>query len=568
MNGSLVLILHTHLPYVLHHGGWPHGSDWLCEAAAECYIPLLNVCRELVAEGITPAITLSMTPVVVEQLADPLFPDVFNSFLDNRIESAQSDIRYFEERPSEQSFVPVARFWEEWFTARKRDFNDVYRTDLVAALRELMQDGAIALQTSGATHGYFPLLGRDQSIHGQLGVAVDAHLKHFGAHPRGVWMPECAYRPAYSWTAPVQNDWTPQGWRKGVEQLISEHGLDYTVVDSHLTRGGRPLGIYAGRFEAIREGVEHGERYLPLDDSRSVHELYRISSTGDIIAGSPSIFTRDANTTLKVWSGIYGYPGDPCYLEFHKKHHNSGHRYWRVTDSQVDLGEKLPYDPDAVEARIRAQAAHFVDTVEGEMLDYRMRTGREGTLAAPFDTELFGHWWFEGPRFLAEVLRRLASGSSVRPRTAPDELDTKNPGMVIEIPEGSWGEGGSHEVWLNHQTEWTWPKIYEVEKRFLDLLGMKDPTDPRDLRMLRQLARENLLLQSSDWQFLITMGSAADYASKRLIEHYDTAMALADAITDLRHGHPTSLAFDEELVRLEVDDGIFPDLDLSNWRWQ
>jgi 1,4-alpha-glucan branching enzyme len=566
MTGSLVLILHTHLPYVLHHGKWPHGSDWLCEAAAECYIPILNECHTLLGEGIRPNLTISLSPVVVEQLADPEFPEIFNAYLDEKIEAATRDIEYFTERPQDRAYIPLAGFWRDWYSERKSDFNLRYRSDLVAAFGDLLDRGAVALQTCGATHGYFPLLGRDRSIDAQLGVAVASHRSHFGDPPRGVWMPECAYRPCYYWNPPVRTPYAERGVRRGVEQLIAGHGLEYTIVDSHLTRGGRPLGIYASRFRAVREMTDRGERFLPLADNRSVHDLYQVCSTGDTDEGMAAIFTRDADTTLQVWSGVYGYPGDPEYLEFHKKHHNSGHRYWRVTHSRIDLAAKTEYHPERVAERIRAQAAHFVTSIEEEMARFKAETGREGTLTAPFDTELFGHWWFEGPRFLAEVIRRLAARGSVRVSTAPDELDRKNPSVVIQIPEGSWGEGGGHHVWLNPETEWTWRMLYEVEARFLDLLDARDPGNAMDERVLRQMARENLLLQASDWQFLITTGSAVDYATERFREHYDAAIFLAGCLTKLRAGGELAAGELEELERLERVDRLFADLNLEHWR--
>ncbi len=565
MDGSLVLILHTHLPYVLHHGKWPHGSDWLTEAAAECYIPLLNQFGALEREGIVPNVTISLSPVVVEQLADPAFADTFNAYLDEKIESARDDYAYFAKRRQERHCMPVAQFWERWYGDRKREFNETYGADLVGAFAALQRSGAIALQTAGATHGYFPLLGRDESIQAQLSLAAHSHAGHFGQAPRGVWMPECAYRPAGYWQPPIPAEHAHAGMRAGVEQLLARNGLEYTVVDSHLTRGGRPLGVYADRMPAVRRAIAEGARFLALDDTRSVYDLYRVCSTGNPDDGMAAVFTRDAETTLRVWSGAYGYPGDPEYLEFHKKHHNSGHRYWRVTDPSIDLSLKTVYRPERVADRIRTQAAHFVAVAEAALRDFRAASGREGVLTAPFDTELFGHWWFEGPAFLGEVLRRIAASNTLRARTAPAELDARDPGLVISIPEGSWGDGGDHRVWLNEQTAWTWPLIWEVEDRFLQLLGSRDRTDGLQERILRQMAREQLLLQASDWQFLITTESAADYATERFTGHYNNAIRLATYVESARAGMPLSLEQTEDLALLESTNRLFAGLDLDHW---
>ncbi|MBC8145971.1 MAG: DUF1957 domain-containing protein, partial [bacterium] len=363
MTGSFVLILHTHLPYVLNHEKWPHGSDWLTEAAAECYIPLLNECHALVADGIVPNITFSMTPVLVEQIADPAFPRLFIDYLDERRASALRDQK---ELKGDAHLSWLAGWWADWYLQRKEDFTIRYASDLIGAFRSLFEAGQIGLQTAGATHGYFPLLGRDESINAQLAGAVASHRRHFGAHPRGVWMPECAYRGCYEWTSPIPNPYSPRGTRKGIEQLLASHGLEYTVVDSHQTLGGQARGIWGPRYQAVRQMVDRGMRFLPLDDSRSVHDLYRICSTGQTDAGAASIFTRDTDTTMRVWSGTYGYPGEGNYLEFHKKYHNSGHRYWSVTDSKADLGAKRVYHPDWVFDKVRGHANHFATIVDQE----------------------------------------------------------------------------------------------------------------------------------------------------------------------------------------------------------
>jgi 1,4-alpha-glucan branching enzyme len=565
MDGSFVIILHTHLPYVLHHGKWPHGSDWVSEAAAECYIPIINECRTLMKEGIVPNLTLSLSPVVVEQLIDPEFPEIFNAYLDEKIQAAEDDIVYFAERPHEQEYIPVAEYWRDWYTERKTDFNEVLGTDIVGAFGDLCNRDGIALQTCGATHGYFALLSRDESINAHVDIAMQSHQRNFGYRPRGIWMPECAYRPCYDWKPPVANPYAPSGIRKGVEQILAEHNVEYTVVDSHLTQGGRPLGMYASRFSAARRLVEEGKRYPPLSDSRSVHDVYQVCSTGDPDAGMVNIFTRDARTALQVWSADSGYPGEPEYLEFHKKHHNSGHRYWRVTGRQVDLGGKELYNPEAVAGRVRAHAEHYVHLIEREMSDFKMLTGREGTLCVPFDTELFGHWWFEGPRFLGELMRCLSRSRTVRTRTAPDEIDAKEPGLVIQIPEGSWGENGDHTVWFNAGNEWTWPMIYEIEELFLSMIRAHDKDNPMVVRVLQQMGREVLLMQASDWQFLISTESAADYATQRFTEHYENAKLLAGFIPDLHGEQELATSQRAELERLEQMNRLFPDLRLDQW---
>ena len=565
MTGSFVLILHTHLPYVIRHGRWPHGLEWLCEAAAECYIPLLNQCQDLWKEGVPPNVTLSFSPVLLEELSDEEFPALFEEFLNERIASAEKDAEYFRTHPDEREFVPVALFWRDWYRKRLEDFTERYDRDLVAAVRQLGQEGAVALQTCGATHGYFPLLGQDESIRAQIGVALEAHQRHFGSRPRGIWMPECAYRPGGFRHAPVASEYGQDGFRLGVEQLLAWGGLDYTVVDAHIVRAGEPVDWYTAKF--TRGDSPESASGLPLSDPRSLYEIYSIHSTTDPGYGAVSVFVRDVETALRVWSGSSGYPGNGEYLEFHKKHHQSGHRYWRVTGRECPLDQKKIYQPAHAEERARADAADFVRQIEGKLLEYREATGRNGTMCLPFDTELFGHWWFEGPLFLGEVIRLLSKSEVVQPRTTSQELARRGHGLPVTLPEGSWGDGGDHRVWLNEETAWTWPLIWKIEKEFLELLRSRDPENELEERALQQMARELLLLQASDWQFLITTGTATDYAEQRFQEHYEACELIGTYIRSLRSGTERLDLF-EEICRLETRDRLFPEIDLNNWLWE
>jgi 1,4-alpha-glucan branching enzyme len=240
-------------------------------------------------------------------------------------------------------------------------------------------------------------------------------------------------------------------------------------------------------------------------------------------------FTRDPDTGLQVWSGEHGYPGDGWYLEFHKKHYPGGHRYWRVTSSSSDLAEKGEYEPDKALQRIPENALHFVALAKDILGSYNKRTGNKGILCAPYDAELFGHWWFEGPQWLSQVLSRMDQDVDLELTTCGRFLDESHPVEVVSLPEGSWGQGGYHYIWLNEWTEWTWRHIYEDEARLAELLrefGTK-PEDNKLADILTQMARELLLLEASDWQFLISTWAAKDYAELRLVEHHQSFQRLS-----------------------------------------
>lgn len=563
MSGSLLLVLHSHLPYVIRHGRWPHGVEWLCEATLECYLPLLQELFALRSEGITPGITISFSPVLIEQLADEEFAEILEGYLSEKIRLAEADLEVFRKDGAED-LADVARYWIDWYQRAERTFVQEYDRDILGRYRDLRDAGAIALQTCGATHGYFPLLGYDQSIHAQIQVALDSHVRHFRHRPRGIWMPECAYRPEGYWAPPVPSEHPHGTERMGIEQLIEAGGMDHTIVDAHLVRGGEPIDWYTARF---RGGAESRGTPLPLQDPRSVYRHYRAARHGSDGVSSVGVFPRDVESALAVWSSKTGYPGEGEYLEFHKKHHTSGGRYWRVTGRGVDLADKVVYDPATAFGRIGHDARDFAHRIVSRLDEYRGVTGSEGTICLPFDTELFGHWWHEGPAFIGALIREIDRHDRVTTRTTPEELDRRGEGLPVGLPEGSWGDGGDHRVWLNEETAWTWPIIWSAEHRMLEMVGTRDRTNELEERALKQAARELLLMQASDWQFLMTTGSAVDYATERFNDHTEAFDTIIRYVESLRRGAEGLELFDE-LCRLETRDRLFPHVDLDHWLWK
>ncbi|MEK7330360.1 MAG: 1,4-alpha-glucan branching protein domain-containing protein [Candidatus Eisenbacteria bacterium] len=559
--GSFTFVLHSHLPWVLHHGRWPHGVDWLNEAAAETYLPLWRVLHERTEDGRSLGVTLGLTPVLCEQLAHPDFQRQFVAYLEQKIAAAAEDRAWFT-RSGEPALAALAARWERFYRASLEEFMGPHGPNLVARFRRLEERGAIEIITCGATHGYLPLLSSDAAAAGQLRTAVTAHRRHFGRAPRGVWLPECAYRPAGPWRAPEGSS-APASERRGVEELLSARGLRYFFVDTHLLSGGKPLGVYADRFEALHHIVRDGagESTRP---GQLPYRPYRVGSAGQV-----ACFGRDPVTAMQVWSGQHGYPGDGAYLDFHKKRFPGGHRYWSVTHPQADLAHKQVYRPGAAEARVPEHAAHFFTLLERTLRDASHRQGTPPIVCAMFDTELFGHWWFEGPRFVGEVLDLCAKAGGVSAIPAGEMLERQPPQEMVALPEGSWGDGGGHQVWLNDATRWTWPLVHGAEGRFESLATTaaaresSGRAEPLLERLLNQAGRELLLLESSDWQFLITTFSARDYAELRVTEHAEAFERLATLAERRAQGGSLSEADENFLADCERRDSLFPDFD---WR--
>src|SRR5471030_2841237 len=229
----------------------------------------------------------------------------------------------------------LALMWERTYTRALVQFKHQWGRSSVEAFKYFQDQGSIEIITSGATHGYQPMLGTDESCRAQVQLGVQTYEKYFGKKPRGFWLPECAYRPRYDWKSPVEPNSIP--WqRAGTDELLKEAGLDYFFVDSHMIRGGQPLGTYAANFPQLAEMFARSAKYFtPPEEFRSEYEHY-------LLASGMTVMARDPETTVKVWSGESGYPGDPHYLEFHKQLYPGGLRYWRISQDKADLGKKEP----------------------------------------------------------------------------------------------------------------------------------------------------------------------------------------------------------------------------------
>lgn len=496
--GHATLVLHTHLPYCRLAGRWPHGEEWLHEALLECYLPLLGALRRLSGESNgTLGVTINITPILAEQIRDPLVIEHFRTYLGDRLRRAEADVGRFRGAGLK---AKTAEFHAARYAETQRLFDGELQADVLGGFAALEHSGHIEIATSAATHGYLPLLNDDDAIRFQVETGIASHKANFGREPRSFWLPECAYRP-------------------GIERILEEAEIQVFFVETHLVTGGRARGKALG-------GMTGPYPELRRTDPPAVELAYGHGTTFQAYSVANSrvaVLARNERTGLQVWSAANGYPGDPAYREFHKKDDDSGLHYWRVTGAGVDLGDKAEYDPDIARMVARGHADHFGGVLRSELEAYATSAGKPGVLMASYDTELFGHWWLEGIPWLEATIRGLAADPGVELTTAGDYVTQHPPQEAIQLPEGSWGAGGDHRTWLNAETAWTWPEIHARQGRARRLLGT-------DTAATRQLARELLLLQSSDWQFLITTGQAAVYARERFLSHCERFDRLADAI--------------------------------------
>ena len=550
--GAFTFVLHSHLPYARQAGMWPHGEEWVHEAIADTYVPILDGLYSLRDAGVPFHVTIGITPILAEQLSDAQVIENFVSYAAERAAWAATDVARFEQS-GDTPLRDVARFYHHWYARVLTSFQDRYRRNILGAFRTLQDEGLIEIATSAATHGYLPLVSRDSTIHAQLAVGQATYERHFGKPATAVWLPECAYRPA------IEEGSNGESVRRpGIESFLAAAGLEVFFSETHTVEGGAPVGKAAG--EAIGPYAMIPRRYamqVNKDVQLEPGTTFQPYWVGDA-AGQVAVLGRNERTGKQVWSGTYGYPGDFCYREFHRKDGVSGLQYWRIGGKELDLGEKPPYEPEVAQQRIRDHADHFVGLVEELIANYHAETGKFGVISSAYDTELFGHWWFEGADWLKAVLERLAKSDTVELTSASAMVEKHPPTEVLSLPESSWGAGGNHFTWLNVDTQWMWPVIHRSEVRMEELVARFPDAEETLAEVLNQAARELLLLESSDWPFLVTTGQAKDYATQRFTEHVERFEKLADAAESIgTRGGETPAWVDE----LRYRDNPFPTID-------
>jgi len=528
-------MLHSHLPYYRKAGMWPFGEESFYECMAETYIPLLNIIADLWDEGIPAKITVGLTPILVEQMADAHLNQGFDHFLRGRIQAARQDEARFSPRgeSANPDLLHLARFYLSWFEQIHKDYHQRWGRDVIAGYRKYQELGAIEITTSAATHCFSPLLDTDSSLRCQYRTATDSYKRHFGRAPEGAWLPECAYRPA-------------TGKRPGIEKWLYDSGIKYFFTESFAIKGGQTV-------ELRRDFGPYGTiEYIPVAarpaTGLDTFEAFWLKDYPVAVMG------RHEQAGFQVWSAEHGYPGDGNYREFHKKDDSSGLHFWKLTSKTTDLGAKELYSPEAAFNRMRENSDHYVGLVQEILTDHLKQTGETGLVMVSFDTELFGHWWFEGIAWIKEIIRKFRTYTAVTLHTASEYLKAQPPKRAIELPESSWGSGGHWQVWLNNETEWMWPIIHESERTMEKIASEYEKADGGLIgRALKQAARELLLLESSDWPFLVTTGQAKQYAVERFKGHHERFRQLVAMVL--------SGQIDEGKLRdIEDVDNCFPDI--------
>jgi 1,4-alpha-glucan branching enzyme len=536
-SGAFCLVLHGHMPYVLRHGSWPHGESWLFEAAIGVYLPLLDVLERLAARNRRFSIALGLTPILMEQLRDPRFVEGFTGYIAARLQRASHDQK-------DPDLRELAVFWERRYL-RLQKIWDGSGKDIVGSFAAHARAGRMEILGSYAAHAYGPLLHSDQTIEQQLRLGLDMAESQLGWRPTGMWLPECAFRPeqhcqdAFSGGA--------ERFRLGIDRIVESEGITHFFVESTLFEGVRSEGVlHGGHFHKV--GWEARESQ-PEWMWGSVMEPHWVSTVGRF--SSVAAFARHPSICSQVWSADHGYPGDGRYLEFHKMNGGSGLKYWRVTDRSHGLGAKKLYSPEIARSVCTGHASHWCDLIRQHLVEYRTLS-RPATLTACFDAELFGHWWFEGPDFLFDVLDELSLDPDIEVCAPKERLQSAPPDKWVWLPEGSWGAEGDHRVWLNEGTHWMWETMHRCEQRFHSLAGRIERAGGRAEELLPRLKWALSLLLASDWIFVLSTGGAVDYGYKRFCLCWHRFDSLADMAEGILGGSPLSPLQEASLNEIKV----------------
>lgn len=524
--GYLSIVLHAHLPYVRHpeHPSF-FEENWLFEAITECYIPLIGVLDRLQKDNIDYRLTLSLSPPLITMLRDELLQSRYLKHLNSLIELAEKEILRTRSTPQYQK---LARLYRRFFLTTLDTYQNHYHGDLLTAFIKHQATGKLELITSAATHGFLPLLSiSETAVRNQINIGIDTFQSNMGFRPNGLWLPECAYYP-------------------GLEIILKEAGIQYFFVDTHsILNASQPP----------KNGI-----YAPLDCGNGV-----------------AAFARDPESSQQVWSSKEGYPGDFDYREYYRDigfdreldyiapyilegsiRTNTGIKYHRVT------GENLPkdiYNPKAASAKAELHAQDFINKRQQQIDALLGDIDKPPHIVAPYDAELFGHWWFEGPHWLENVLRLASEKSNdVQTITCSEYLTQHSPQQIATPSASTWGDQGYSSYWINEANDWIYPFLHKASSQLENLVTELEGLSVNSLqqRALNQAVRSLLLAQSSDWPFIMKSGTTIEYANKRITDHLARFNYLYDSVLKGK--------IDERyLTALEIMDNIFPDINFRNY---
>ncbi len=515
--GNLAIVLHAHLPYVRSEEPGSLEEDWFFQALVECYLPLLETLENAAKENDQAAkITIGLSPTLLSLLEDEVLKNRFEKWVNIRLELLKT---------LNKDCLKAVIHLNDHLKRQLRSWK-ICQGDLIGRFNKLQTLDLIDILTCAATHGYLPLLRENpETVRAQLKTAVTEHKRLFMRSPLGIWLPECAYY-------------------EGLDELMAESGLRYAVLDGHGLLNADPRPRYG--------------LYAPICTKKGI-----------------AFFGRDSESTLPVWSAREGYPGNPNYREFHKdlgwdlsienlkkigikEKRPLGIKLFRISSKNTSLENKQEYDPQAAIENVEKDAENYLKERKKQLLKLEKSMQIEPLLIAPFDAELFGHWWFEGPLFLSHLFIK-SKKIGIKLITLKEAVQIAPKIQLCNPSPSSWGQGGFHNYWLNESNAWI---VHEWSKAGREMVNIcsEDLIDESNIKIVKQAGRELLLCQSSDWSFILKAGTTTELARDRINLHLKRFWMLINSIKD------NKIINDKILEEIEKEDCIFPLISPIDWK--
>ncbi|MFW6034773.1 MAG: glycoside hydrolase family 57 protein [Halothermotrichaceae bacterium] len=519
--GYLAFVLHAHLPFVKHENEGELAEDWLYEAITETYVPLIIIMSHLTAKNVDFHFTINISPTLVSMLNDELLQKRYQNHLEKLIELSEKELLRTKRQPK---YHRLAQMYNYLYKEAYYYYHEKYNNNILQAYKKFQEIGNIDIITSAATHGYLPLILTDEAVNAQIKTGINTYSKIFNKKPAGIWLPECAFKP-------------------DIEPILAENDIKYFISSSH--------------------GILHA---VP----RPRYGLYAPVYTPNGVAA----FGRDIESSKQVWSADEGYPGDYNYREFYRDigydldydyiedylpsgiRKNIGFKYYKITGNS---NWKEPYCPVTAREKAAEHAANFLFNRQQQVKYLSQIIDRTPVIVSPYDAELFGHWWFEGPQWLEFLFEKIHFDQEDIETITLSEYLKRHPKNQVAMPsESSWGYKGYHEVWLNGSNDWIYRHLHQAELKMIEYANSyKQLSDKTNTvyRCLNQMCRELLLAQSSDWAFIIKADTMVDYAILRTKRHLNNFFKLAEEVGNN--------SVNDKLNNLEKNNNIFPDIDFK-----
>lgn len=523
MIGYICLVLHTHMPYVRKNGVFPVGEDWLYQVMSNTYLPLLGMLAQLEHEGLSSCLSITLTPVLCEQLSDPYIQERFIVYLRTMANRATDDINDFKYLGDDDRLL-LAEAYHRDYQKKLAAFTAI-DGDLLGAIASFERTGLVETVACSGTHAFLQGLADWRSVENQVRLGIDSHRRHLVVNPSGFWIPELAYR-------------------ERLENILESEGLRYMLVDPSSLNGLPPnRPYYAGNT-----------RVAAIARSDRAHDI--------------------------TWDAEMGYPTDGRYMDSTKYYHGSGLHYWKVTGPGVPIEDKAVYEPEPALMRALDHSAHFINQVAKEIEEAppvdrlapdkptpgaKRRERKAGgarplpLVLASYDTEFLGHGWYEGIYWLEITLRSLAASKSIMSTVPSRYLDENVPAGSVSLIETTWAAERDASTWINPETQWMWDELAEVQKKMFQLASrFRDRGGPDTSRALAQAAREVLILEASDWPYMVARKRAKEYATQRFKTHLERFWSISAALES------GDMEQTKELLReIEEVDKIFIGLGLD-----